>query len=229
MTKCSIAAWVYASEVVRVRKMYPNAHFALEQKFHAPSVHAQSFGTTDKFLYDEEARYLFITDFKYGFVPVEAYENLQMVNYASGIMDTYNIVDTEVTVVMTIVQPRAYHREGIIRTWTVNGAELRGHINKLHNKAHEALGPNPSCLTGSHCKNCETRHDCEAALKAAMNLYEVASQPLRLDMNMKDMGVQLDIVNRAIEQLGYLKTAYEERITAELKKGRSVGRMAAFS
>ena len=123
---------------------------------------------------------------------------------------------------MGIIQPRAYHREGIIRSWTVKGEELRRHFNLLHNKAQEALGPNPSCLTGSHCKYCETRHDCEAALKSGMALYEVASKPLRLDMKPKDMGTQLDIVNRAMEQLGFLKTAYEERISNELRKGGSV-------
>ena len=215
-------AWVYASEVVRIRNRYPNAHFALEEKFHASSVHPQSFGTTDSFLYDEESKYVFVMDFKYGFGPVEAFENLQMINYTAGIFDTFGINDHEVTVVMTIVQPRGYHREGPIRTWTVNGSELRRHINLLHNKAQEALGSNPMCLTGSHCKYCETRHDCEAALKTGLELYETAMNPVRTDMTFDDMGIQLDIVNRAIEQLGFLKTAYEGRISNELRKGGHV-------
>jgi len=215
-------AWVYASEIVKQRNRYPNAIFGLEEKFHASSVHKESFGTADAFLYDEASGTLKVWDFKFGYVAVDAYENLQLINYVVGVLDTYNILDTSVNVTLTIIQPRAYHREGIIRSWSVNGADLRKQANLLHNKAHEALGANPMCLTGSHCKYCETRHDCEAALNAGMSLFEVASTPIRTDMKPQEMGTQLDIVNRAIEQLGFLKTAYTERITNELKKGGTV-------
>lgn len=215
-------AWLYASEVVKMRRRYPNAVFGIEEQFHAPSVHAESFGTADAFLYDLESNFIWVGDFKFGYVTVEAYENLQAINYVAGILDKYDVDESTVNVSISIIQPRAYHREGPVRSWATKGTDLRRHVNMLHNKAHEALGNDPMCLTGGHCKYCETRHDCEAALKAGMSLFEVASKPIRTDMEMKDVGTQLDIVNRAIEQLEFLKTAYEERISNELRKGGSV-------
>jgi hypothetical protein len=212
-------ATLYANTILDEVRKYPKAIFGLEERFHAPSVHKESFGTIDAFLYDEESGTIKVWDYKFGFGQVEAYENLQMINYVTGIMDTYQIVDMDVNVTMTIVQPRGYHRDGKVRPWTVKGDELRRHVNLLHNKAQEALSDNTMCLTGSHCRYCETRHDCEAAHKFAMEMYEIAMKPIRLDMSFGDMSIQLDMVNRAIEQLGFLKTAYEERISNELRRG----------
>lgn len=214
-------AWLYAGEIVREHKRYPGSLYGLEGKVQSPSIHAESFGTIDHYMYVESIHTVKIWDFKFGYRAVEAENNMQMINYFAGILDTHNITD-DCKVEMTIVQPRAYHRDGPIRTWKTTGAELRAKVNMLHNKAQEALSGDTNCLTGSHCRYCEARHDCEAALNCGMDLYEVASKPIRTVMSFDDMGVQLDIIDRAIEQLGFLKTAYEQRITNELKQGGHV-------
>ena len=100
-------AWIYASEIVKERGRYPNAIFGLEEKFHASSVHTESFGTSDAFLYDEATSTLKVWDFKFGYVAVEAYENLQLINYVAGILDTLGISGVSVNVTMGIIQPRS--------------------------------------------------------------------------------------------------------------------------
>lgn len=127
-------------------------------------------GTPDRWLWDPIARLLHVPDYKYGFGVVEAEGNWQGVGYAAGLLEALNVMsDPDVRVNITIVQPRAYHKDGPVRTWKTDVGELRGWINIARSAAHEALPPHgsdeslarmlfesagPTMRTGPHCLHC---------------------------------------------------------------------------
>ena len=221
-------ALIYANDVARVmrdRAIFGGRGFGTEKRLIMPQIHEQSFGTTDQFIYDSIKRELFIWDYKFGYIIYEAFENWQMINYIAGIiklLELDGIDEQNITVHIRVIQPRAHHRDGIIREWVVKLSDLRGYFNILNAKAHEALGPNPILHTGSHCRFCSARHACAPALQAGVGLYEVAAKPVPLELSPLSLGVQLLIIKRAIKQLEYLESAYMERVKVTIKKGTLV-------
>ena len=218
------AAWVYADDVTReskARGVTPHT----EHRIVAPYIHAESFGTLDSFLYDETQYELIVWDYKYGFGIVEAFENWQAINYLAGLLDELGIggdVDQHITVRIRIAQPRAFHRDGQIREWTIQASDLRGYFNVLSNNAHIALGSEATTHTGDHCRYCEALHACPAALKAGLSLFEVTGVPLPVELTPENMGVQLSIIQRARKQLEYLESAFEEQVKSSIRSGKSV-------
>lgn len=218
-------AKLFADDVLTVVDLYPNAELYVEQQVHAKRIHIESYGTVDCFLFDRAANVLYIWDFKYGHGIVEAFENWQAINYAAGIFDTFGVnglEDQVTTVHVRIVQPRAFHRDGAIREWIVNGGELRTYFNQLRNNAAQALSNNAELHTGSHCRYCPARHACPAALQAGVELWEAATAPQPIELTPEALGVQLAIEIRAIEQMELLKTGHEAQVKALIRKGVNV-------
>ena len=222
------AAAVYAEDataVMRQTGVFGGPNFAIEKTITIPRVHEQSFGTPDFWLYCAGSRHVYLWDYKFGYEVVEAYENWQSLNYLPGILDLLGInglTDQNLKITITIAQPRAYHRDGPIRKWTLTGGELRGYVNTLNQNAHEALGPNPICRSSKYCHHCSALSHCEAGLAGGVTLYEAASRPIGLNLSPQALGVQLAIIKRARKQLEYLESAYEEQAKSTVKSGTPV-------
>jgi len=221
------AAWIYADDVAReiAKNKGHRIEWGTETKVKAPRVHAQSFGTVDAELYSPQLNELIIWDFKYGFGVVEAFENWQGINYAAGLFEKYQINgvnDQTLTVKIRIVQPRAHHKDGTVREWVIKGSDLRNYINILSNNANEALSDKAVVRTGSQCRYCEALHACPNALRAGMTLFEIVDKPTICELTPEAMGVQLSIVNRALKQLEYIQSSYQEQVKATIKNGGSV-------
>lgn len=80
-------------------------------------------GTGDAVLYCYETRELEIVDLKAGMSVVDATGNAQLRTYALGALLHHSDLDVE-TVTVTIVQPRAPHKDGRIRSETFHVADL---------------------------------------------------------------------------------------------------------
>ena len=101
-----------------------------------------------------------VGDLKYGWAIVEAFENWQEMTYALGI---YRAVGPSITHFdFTIVQPRAPHNDGSIRSWRVSVEELQHDYWPRIIKAAQG----GDCFTGPQCKNCDAAINC-AALRQA--------------------------------------------------------------
>ena len=115
------------------------------------------FGSADFFIYDEANKQIpEVVDFKYGRHPVEAKDNLQLMLYALGLAEDIGHTGK---VKLTIVQPRAHHADGPIRTWTVTGKqlnELRLRVRKVLSTAHQSKK-----VAGDHCHYCPLAPTCE--------------------------------------------------------------------
>ncbi len=201
----------------------------LEHALKMPSINDYSFGTSDCFIFDHKNLTAYIWDFKYGHDPVDVFENLQLVNYAAGVIEHikthFPFVESqhgEMKFVFRIAQPRSFHRDGPIREWTTTLNQLYPMFTKLRDAATLALSGIGGTLSGPHCRYCQARHGCESALTSSVRLYEVASQALPLELTNEAIGVQLAIVSRAAKQLAAIKDALEQQVESLVRSGKSV-------
>lgn len=219
-------ARLYADDVQAVMRSTSVFTPVVEEHVQAARIHPEAWGTPDCWLFDERKGVVYLWDYKYGHEKVEVFENWQMLLYLCGILEKLGFTrgdqDEHIRVVSRIVQPRSFHRDGPIREWAFMASDVRGHFNILHNSAHEALSPGANTRSGPHCKHCTARHACDAALTAGMGLYEVASRPVPMNLDALALGVQQNIVSRAIKQLEYLKSGYEAEIEARVRNGETV-------
>lgn len=213
------AAMVFIDEVQSVTATR-TGDLRIEQAVQCKRIHDQCFGTPDASFWDAESSTLFIWDYKHGMGAVEVFENEQLITYASGLMDLYGVEPERV--VMRIVQPRAFHRQGPIREWVCKGSDLRPYINRLANAASLNLSGADNCQSGSHCRYCNARHVCESAIGAGVTLYEAASTPVPVDMSAEAMGTYYTILTRAIKHLESLKAGFEAQIVGRILCGEPV-------
>ncbi len=215
------AATMYANDVItemRARKVFGTS-LGVEEQVTCPNVHAESDGTTDSYLYDEPDARLIIWDLKYGYLPVEVFENWQLINYFDGIVEKLGLDEQGLTVEFRIVQPRAYHAKGPVRKWIIDAYKLRGYVNRLSNAAHKALSSNVTYNSGSHCRYCPGRHACDAALAGGLQMYEAIRDTPPIELSPQALGVHLLRVRRALAQLECLNVGYTEQLRALIKSG----------
>lgn len=204
------------------------ADVAVEVPVTIRRVHDKCWGTPDIRCWVPADRHpqriptLYLWDYKFGHGVVEVFENFQLIAYATGALDATRFTDLEAQVVLGIIQPRAYHRDGVCRWWKTSFAALRPLVNIYSNAAHEALGASPRCNTGPECRDCKARHACEAKQRAAYTGVEFSSaaQPLQLDG--AALGLELTTLTAAAERLKARITGLQEQASLDLKQGKRV-------
>lgn len=197
--------------------------FGIEQRFFIPSIHELCFGTPD--VWAVCGGTLEVVDYKYGFLPVEAFENPQLICYASGLLDHLGInghYDQQFRVKFTVMQPRDYVTGRKVKEWEVQASELRPYITQLRNAAEEALSQSPTYRSGPHCRYCPARANCGPAIQAATQLFEASSQALPVALDPAQKGRLLDLVLRAEEQITAIKTSLEAEIPRDIRNGAIV-------
>ncbi len=170
----------YVMELLNTaRKTTPDAFMETEQKVDLGSFVPKGFGTVDNTIIADGCMY--ITDFKYGKgVKVSAVDNKQLMLYALGALEKYELVYDIDSVVMTIYQPRLDHIESTeksvdeLRKWGIS-------IRPLANKAFKGEGEQ---VTGEHCTFCKVLPTCRAqAEKAQIAAKKEFALPPALDDN----------------------------------------------
>lgn len=220
-------------EVLRVMAIRPKAYVFCEQRVAIPRVHPQNWGTPDVVIWDEESKHLSIIDFKFGFGIVEVFENWQLIDYAAGWLTQINamqsaaslpaISETELTVGFTIVQPRAYHMEGPVRSWVTTGAKLRDKVFALNMAADEAMGADPQCKPKPEaCEHCSARHACVALQRSVYRGMSMATQALSTNMSSEALGLELRLVVEALQLLEARKSGLQEQIESMMRHGARV-------
>lgn len=223
---------IYADDVRAVMVKtgaFSAPYLGIEQRLEMPRINEHSFGTSDCFIFDAKERTIYVWDYKHGHDPVEIFENEQLINYVAGIveylkkhtplMEDRNL---DIKVVMRIVQPRSFHRDGPIREWVTSVGDLQPHFSSLSLAAAENMSGNGLSKSGAHCKYCQARHGCPAALNSGAQLYEVASQALPLDMSKQALAVQLSIVVTARKRLTAIEDALMQQVETLIRKGENV-------
>lgn len=183
-------------------------------------IHPESFGTCDCWFHDPINNILYVWDFKYGYAPVEAYENWQLIMYSVGLLDFItngNGLTSGITISMRVCQPRAPHIDGPIREWRIKAAELRPYIDRLVRQAHAACDPEPLLVTGEHCKNCDGLIICPAATRSALNAVDVSMK--YTDIELLNIGRHWQLLKRAKETICNQFDALETFALQSIKNG----------
>ncbi len=197
----------------------------VEEYVSCATIHPENGGTPDAWYFDRARLALHVFDYKYGHGHVEVFQNYQLMNYVAGILDTLELsecIDQLLTVHMTIVQPRSFHRDGPVRTWTCKASDLRGYFNHMRAAYAEALGPNPVCNTGPECKYCPARHACEALLRSGYDATERAGQSVPLELSNDALGRELQLLQRTAVLLDARITGLAEQALRVMRAGGSV-------
>ena len=189
-------------------------------------VHSDCWGTPDCWAFDYAAGVLYVWDFKYGHRFVEVFENPQLGPcYASGILDALGFdgaTEQPIRVVCRIVQPRSFHRDGPIRSWSFRATDLRPLVNILRDAALDALSPTPTYRVGPQCHYCPGRHACDALQRAALGACDVATTAQPFQLSPAAVGFELRAMRRALELLEARVAGLETEALRQLATGKHV-------
>jgi hypothetical protein len=208
---------LYYDDVVKTLK--PGG-WSIEQQIRMPRVHPESFGTPDFAAWADPLR-LFLYDYKFGHRVVEVYENPQLIEYVAGLLPE-NVDDRAITVTVKIVQPRAFHRDGPVRSWTFRASDIRPQINVASNAAHEALADNPRAAVGTECRDCRARHACPTLQQAAYRDIETARGVQPLELPPAALALELALLRAGVERMSARLSGLEEQALSMLKAGKPI-------
>lgn len=155
----------------------------IEHRVSMPGIHEHNWGTLDISIFLPKKRLVFLWDYKHGHREHRAKDKLQLIDYMEGLSNEFGIdgvQDQELTVIFRIVQPFCYRASGAVDEWVCKLSDLRGHVNMLRDKAHEAF-TNPTLTSGKHCRDCPAVGKCAATRQATYNFIDVVNAPYQMD------------------------------------------------
>ena len=152
---------------------YEDAQLILEQRFEIPSEVApgEVFGTCDILVYIPSICELHVIDYKHGAgVLVDVKNNKQTRIYAIGATtarDDWNVG----RIVMTIIQPRAFHADGPIRSDVIEPGDLFEFHAELEEAIAATLNPDAPLIPGKEqCLFCAAAPGCPARERLALSV-----------------------------------------------------------
>jgi len=154
--------------------------FWCEKKFNLMDLKppASMFGTADAVVFDETTGVLEVIDLKFGQgVVVDVVNNPQLLYYALGaalaIEKEYPEFRGQIKVVrITIVQPRAPHADGPIRSWEVSYMDVVDFAIDLMEYARATQKPDAPLVAGTHCRFCKASAVCPALMAESVSIAQ---------------------------------------------------------
>ena len=144
-------------EYIFKRKEELNATMVIEEKVYMDEISDKCFGTADCILIAEDR--ICVIDLKSGKWPVEAVKNKQLKIYAIGAFLRYGNQDADITIEMTIVQPRL---KNPIKTHEISSPNLMHWADTDLKQATDACDEeNPKRVAGDHCRFCAAKPECD--------------------------------------------------------------------
>lgn len=153
---------VYVDYCKEVSEDLSNTYF-IEQKVSLETYHPDIWGTADFATYNPDTNIFHMVDLKYGAGHfVDAEENTQLMIYGLGAVEKIyrecpgHFEDIkDLTLSLTIVQPRIDHENGVIRSWEVQLSYLFWWLNSRLIPAAKATDEKiPKLYAGEHCRFC---------------------------------------------------------------------------
>ena len=135
---------------------------------------APMFGTSDAVTYDHKKHLLTVFDLKYGRgVIVEADDNPQEMYYGLGALLEIESKHPEYridSIKLVIVQPRAPHPDGVVRSVTLSYEDLIAFGAELLERAASTQEPDAPLTPGDWCKFCRAAGVCPALQERAVSV-----------------------------------------------------------
>ena len=191
----------------------PIAKLFLEYPISSP-IHPMFYGTLDVgIVYDS---IIHIVDFKGGAgIVVDVEHNPQFMYYAFGLLQHYPDVRR---VILHVVQPRAFHADGPVRSWEISADDLNAWVYDELVPAMQRAGRDETLEAGDHCRFCPAKLLCPllTGLFNAAATYNPKAIPSQDDVSLGQSYAQIQSVKF------YLK-ALEEEAFRRARKGNDLG------
>lgn len=160
----------------------------------------QMWGTCDAII--EKDTHLDVVDYKHGAgIVVDVEDNPQLLYYALCASMFFPKAET---FTLTIVQPRAYHEDGPIRSWDVTRQHLERFSHDLMIAAVRTEDPKAPLVTGDHCRFCAALAYCPKVHEEAQALAVQEFSPVALSgtalAKALDMAQKLEPWIKALEK-----------------------------
>lgn len=189
---------VALNHIYSILDEHPDAIMWVEQEVVPPTDAApgEAGGYCDVIIYVPSLRLLYVIDYKHGAGVTKAVKgNTQIMQYANGVLYSDDPIvdpDTVDTVVLTIIQPRAFHPDGSVREYEMTPAELYLDLLDLNDdiaqnlKPKATLRPDDGGKTTDHCRFCDAKTVCPAreamAVKAISTSYRTVPEIKKPDL-----------------------------------------------
>lgn len=181
--------------------------YGIEEKFDLSSLYPGLFGTCDAWVYHSSTATLHIIDYKHGQgIAVEVEGNKQLRYYALGALLKLNLPVSQVE--MTIVQPRAFHPDGPIRSWKIPVSDLLDFTADLVEAAERTKDVNEVPVPGDHCRFCPAAPTCSGLHETAIETAKMEFSP-SLSYNVEELSSVLGKIDAikawasAVEKFAY--------------------------
>lgn len=192
----------------------------VERKFYCPTIHPLFFGASDFVHLRQAERKLDIADYKHGAgIVVEVENNAQGMYYAAGVLEDLKLWDDVDEVTIHIVQPRAFHFDGPIRSWTIKTEELVTWLeDKMVPGIKKALVSRDT-TPGEHCRFCPARFNkCPGIWDVVAKLEKIMAKAMEKGMGDLEKGAAA-LTSEEIGQLLTLGEVFKIARTAAVKTG----------
>jgi hypothetical protein len=189
----------------------------VEERVEINRIHPDCWGTPDAWYLRGQT--VVVLDYKFGHGFVDEFENIQLMSYAVGVLDTLGLDDTTHYVALTIVQPRYFVASSPVRTWGCLASDLRGHMNRIRSAVAKAEAGDGICTPGGHCRNCSAAHACLALQRSVGSVFDFTATPAPAEMTPTEKGVYLARVEQAQTLLKAMHGGLTEEVEASIRRG----------
>ncbi|MEE9393722.1 MAG: DUF2800 domain-containing protein [Planctomycetota bacterium] len=174
-------------------------------------------GRADLTWQSPDVTYAVVADGKFGYRPVSAFENWQLVIYGMGMLRP----ETQ-TIDLVIVQPRGRAIGNPVKVWRLDREQLLAYADRVVEAAALARGPNPPLRAGGHCYKCKAAAHCPALQAAGFAAMDASATATTVEIDERQIAWELQLLRRAKEQLTAREDALEGLAIARIRAGSPV-------
>ena len=190
----------------------------VEERVNMPDIHPDNWGTEDSSAWIPDLNTLYLWDYKYGHREVDAVENLQLIDYVKGLLNTHMIPPTA-RVVMRVVQPFCYHAPSTVREWVQTVEQLTPWFEHLSRQAHEAMTC-PTMTAGKHCRDCAAISRCSTAKRAGYSVITYAGEPYDISiLEGPDLAAERRILTEGLQIVKARLKAVDDELYQQVSDG----------
>lgn len=171
--------------------------------------------STERDMYD-----LFVDDLKYGYDIVDPYRNTQVSIYAGAIMRKFRGKIRRV--VIGIYQPRAWHPQGIYRTWELWPENLSKFVREIEASGHDCQATDSKATPGFHCEHCPVAGSCVALTHSIYKGWRVISDERQGTLTGRRLAEEIEFIDMMEKMVKARRSQLRAEATARIKAGQFV-------
>lgn len=217
--------------VERVRSLHAEhgGTLLVEHRFDLGALHppVEMFGTADAAIVAPKA--LHVIDLKYGQgVRVEVTDNEQLLYYLLGVLLSLppeRRAQVAGNMTITVIQPRASHPDGVVRTAFVSASELAEYQKRLLAAAYATQQPDAPLMPGDWCRFCKAQAHCPALKQHTQELAQIDFDAVPIDTPPSPDRLPIEMVTDLLNKVPVIEDwirGLRARVQRELEAGNDV-------